>query len=86
MIGQEYDFYLSKRNEMKTTNENNLSVTAWALTTRAELKALIGAVEQYFIAHDTGTQFEQRITMNYLSDRLKKARDTYEKGLWDENT
>lgn len=64
---------------------NSLKATAWALTTRAELMALVAALEQYFIAHDTGTQFEQRITYNYLCDRHRKAKETLERGVWNEN-
>lgn len=61
---------------------NSLKATAWALTTRAELMALVAALEQYFQAHDTGNQFEQRVTYNYLTDCHERARNTLNKGTW----
>jgi hypothetical protein len=60
------------------------SATAWALTNRAELIALTSALECYFQAIDTGNAFEQRTTHTYLVDRYLKAKETIEKGVWNE--
>lgn len=63
------------------------SVAAWAsfaLVNRAHLMTLVGALESYFQAMDTGNQFEQRITYNYLTDKFNQAREKISEGVPNE--
>jgi len=61
----------------------SLKATQWALTNRAHLLAVTGALESYFQALDTGNHFEQMITRNYLTDKFLQAREHLDKGIWE---
>lgn len=63
---------------------STLAATNWALTNRAHLNAICGALESYFQAMDTGNRFEQTITYNYLNDKFLQAREHLAKGIWEE--
>lgn len=65
---------------------SNLNATAWALTTRAELMALVESLENYFQAMDVGDNFEQRVTYTHLVNRYARAKETLSKGVWDESS
>lgn len=64
----------------------SLSAMNWALTNRAHLKTVCGALEAYFQALDTGNPFEQRITYNYLNDKFLQAREHLDRGIWEEES